>query len=368
MTQFYIGLMSGTSVDAIDAVLLDCHPQKPKLVATHSTPIPDSMGRSLKAFSEIQWNEIDRMCRLDKQVAELSVQVVKELLCKANISKSAVRAIGSHGQNIRHSPAPPFPYTLQISDPNLIAKKTGIITVGDFRRGDVALGGQGAPLVPAFHRVLADPKKEVVGLNLGGVANITLLSSPHTQILGFDTGPGNALLDAWIHRALGKTQDDHGLWARSGQVKGDLLERLLVDPYFKKTPPKSTGREYFNLNWLLSHLMHTGPYAPQDIQATLTELTAKTITDAIHAKAPHTEEVVLCGGGVHNTYLVERLAKLGPKFSWVNSIDAWGIGPKWIEASAFAWMAYQTMNQKPSNIPSVTGALRPTILGGVYYP
>ena len=271
-----------------------------------------------------------------------------------------VAAIGSHGQTICHRPNGAFPFTLQIGDPSVIAERTGILTVADFRRGDVAAGGQGAPLLPALHAaVLADPAIPRAILNLGGIANLTLLV-PGQEVLGFDTGPANCLLDAWAARHLGTERDNGGAWASSGTVDRDLLARCLDDPYFAAAPPKSTGREVFNLDWLDARV-HTG-IAPADVQATLLALSARTIADALRANAPATREVFACGGGVHNPALMDALRAELPGVR-VDTTAALGLDPDFVEAAGFAWLAHARLAGEPGNLPSVTGARRPRVLG-----
>jgi len=285
------------------------------------------------------------------------------------VSAAQIIAIGSHGQTIRHRPpgSPEGTFTLQIGDPNLIAELTGINTVADFRRRDMAAGGQGAPLVPAFHRaIFHSPNKNRVIVNIGGMANITWLPA-QGPVIGFDTGPGNVLMDTWIAEHLGKSYDQDGAWATSGQVCTTLLAELLAEPYFKMLAPKSTGRENFNRSWLEDHLRRlVSTPALGDIQATLLELSAITIADSIKGLDQIPKEVFVCGGGAYNTALMQRLARLMPQDS-VASTAALGVDPQWIEAMAFAWLAQQTLNHRPGNLREVTGATREVILGGVYY-
>lgn len=290
---------------------------------------------------------------------------INQFLQVYNIAPAQIEAIGSHGQNIYHHPHPPYPFTLQIGDPNTIAALTGITTVADFRRKDLAYGGQGAPLVPAFHaEIFRHPHKNRVIVNIGGIANITVLPADPTQpVIGFDTGPGNALLDSWIAKHLEQTHDHDGKWAAQGQYSETLLNALLSDPYFFHPSPKSTGREYFNLNWLKNFLPFTAK--PVDIQATLVELTARSIIDAIN-KHMLEGEIFVCGGGAHNAFLMQRLGSLAKNYT-VSSTQTLHISPDWIEAMAFAWLAKQTLEKKPGNMPQVTGARQTAILGGIYH-
>ena len=370
MPELYIGLMSGTSMDAIDAVLADFAADAAPAVLTHvRCPIPPAMREPLLALCASEGaNELENMARLDVRLGRLFAETALTLLRQAAMEPAAIRAIGSHGQTVRHSPSGSEPYTVQIGDPNVIAEITGITTVADFRRRDVAAGGQGAPLVPAFHQAVFQSRDEDrVVLNIGGMANITLLPRALDQpVSGFDTGPGNVLLDTWAARHLGQPLDEGGRWAAGGAVHTPLLERLLDDPYFKLVPPKSTGREYFNLTWLTSALGGIEPPpTPQDVQATLCVLTAASIARAIGRYAPHTRRVLACGGGVHNVTLMEHLARRLDPCS-LETTSSYGLEPQWVEATAFAWLAKQTLELKAGNLPSVTGARRRVVLGGIY--
>lgn len=376
--DLYVGLMSGSSLDGIDAALVRFDP-RPRLLARHVQPLPPELVERIDRLtrpgfspasqpdSEPQTDSLDQLGEADVELGRCFVTAVQNLLQQAGIAPEAVMAIGSHGQTVRHVPQPPYPRSLQIGDPNLIVEHTGITTVADFRRRDMAAGGQGAPLVPAFHQaMLQDPDLERVVLNIGGIANLTLLpASPEAPVTGFDTGPGNALLDAWIRRQRGEAWDAGGGWAASGRVRAELLERLLQDPYFQAPPPKSTGRDYFNLAWLERQAPGVTALSPADVQATLLELTATSIADAIHRHATASREVLVCGGGVHNKRLLERLQALLPDLS-VDSTARYGLEPDWVEAMAFAWLARQTLQHRPGNLPAVTGARHPVILGAIY--
>lgn len=359
MSNLYIGLMSGTSADGIDAVLADFSQAKPRMLTSHYTPYTPALRQQILDLCKPGENEIHRLGELDILLAKSFAEAVSALLTKANISPDQVTAIGSHGQTIRHSPSNAF--TLQIGDPNTIAVLTGINTIADFRRKDVALGGQGAPLVPAFHQhVFADANINRAIVNIGGIANVTLLPN----ILGFDTGPGNALMDEWILKHLHKTHDEAGAWAATGKINTALLNAMLKDEYFQLAPPKSTGREHFNQVWLNKLLISA--IAPEDVQATLAELTASTIVQAVQNFFDK-GELYICGGGAHNQFLLNRLTFLAaPNFS-VKTTETLGVHPDWVEAFAFAWLAYQTNNKLTGNVPSVTGAEKAAILGGVYY-
>ncbi len=362
MPELYIGLMSGTSLDGIDAVLIDLEHSQPKIIATHYEKMPDVLRKSILEVCQPGFNEINRMGELDIALGKEFSKAAQLLLEKCNISATHICAIGSHGQTIRHHPDKCF--TLQIGDPNVIAAKTGITTVADFRRRDIAHGGQGAPLVPAFHQALfSDKKINRIILNIGGIANITVLpANSSAHVSGFDTGPGNTLLDAWAEQHLEKPCDEKGAWASTGRVDEALLTNLLNDPFFKLAAPKSTGREYFNLTWLQHYLSTT---EAANIQATLVELTARSIVDAITQHSPD-GEILVCGGGVHNDYLMNRLQALTKSHS-IATTSKFGIDPDWVEAAAFAWLAKQTLTKKPGNLVAVTGAHTQTILGGVYF-
>lgn len=366
--QLYIGLMSGTSADAIDAALVDLQ-STPQLIAQHTLQLPASIRQQIHALSLPSDNEIDRMGALDINLGKLFAQTSLELLTKSGLSSAQIIAIGSHGQTIRHRPpeSTEGTFTLQIGDPNQIAELTGITTVADFRRRDMAAGGQGAPLVPAFHRAIFHVQdKDRVIVNIGGMANITWLPTQgHT--LGFDTGPGNVLMDTWITEHRGIAYDQDGAWAASGHVCKTLLSELLTTPYFKLQAPKSTGREIFSRAWLDENLRTlTSTLASADVQATLLELTAITIADSINGLSQSPKEIFICGGGAYNTALMSRMKALLSKDS-VASTALLGVDPQWIEAMAFAWLAQQTINHRTGNLREVTGATREVILGGVYY-
>lgn len=356
--------MSGTSMDSIDAALVEIKREKIKLIETYSHPIDLNIRKEILALCEPGENAILRMGHLSVKLGRLFAHSVNELLKKSGHQARDIAAIGSHGQNVRHMPESEFPFTLQIGDPNIIASETGITTIADFRRRDIALGGQGAPLAPAFHDFLFKkfPGNQWV-LNIGGIANVTLLRKDH-DVIGFDTGPGNTLLDAWCYQHSGKRFDKDGDWAKSGTVNHALLQLLLADPFFKRSPPKSTGLEYFNLNWLMRILRAFGEHVPSDdIQATLVELTATSIMNVLQQEPA--EHIWVCGGGTKNRYLMERLqSKCDTK---ILSTDVVGIPVDWIEAAAFAWLAHQTQHHLPGNLPSVTGARKAAVLGAVYH-
>jgi anhydro-N-acetylmuramic acid kinase len=367
MPEKYIGLMSGSSLDGIDAVLVSFESTSPQLEARLVHPLDSELVEELDALTRPGADELARLCRADVILGEALADAVVSLLEQAGVNASAISAIGSHGHTVRHYPDSLTPTTLQIGDPNIIAERTGITTVADFRRRDMAAGGQGAPLVPAFHQsVLHDPEHNRVIVNIGGIANLTLLpANLEAGVIGFDTGPGNALLDAWIKRHRNEAYDQHGEWAASGKVHPELLTALMGEPYFFHPAPKSTGRDMFNLEWLTNCWPTVTELSPVDVQATLLELTAVTIADAIQQALPTPDQVLVCGGGVHNIALLQRLNLLLPAQQVISTRDV-GLEPDWIEAMAFAWLARQTLQHQAGNLPAVTGASHAVVLGGIY--
>lgn len=367
MHDLYLGLISGTSLDGIDAAIIDCSMRVPQVTAARTFEFEPALHELLLDLAqERSEHEIERLGEADHWLGEALAQAALTLIGEAGLKPRDIRAIGSHGQTVRHRPDGPHPFTLQVGDPNILAERTGITTVADFRRRDMAAGGQGAPLVPAFHAAcFRSPDEDRAALNIGGMANLTLLpADPAQPVGGFDTGPGNVLLDAWIHREHGASCDIDGAWAASGRPVPALLDALLQDPYFTRTPPKSTGREHFHLAWLDRHLGGVTA-SPEDIQATLSALTAQSVAAALHRWAPQTRRVLVCGGGAHNTKLLADLRERMPHVI-VESTEAHGLHPDWIEAAAFAWMARETLAGRATNQPSVTGARVATILGGIY--
>ncbi len=366
-SEIYLGLMSGTSLDGIDAVALDLSQTTPRIIFTHSHEIPPPLHQAILALCSPGNNEIDRMGELDQQLGTLFAEASLALIKKSDLNAQQIRAIGSHGQTIRHRPNQSIPFTLQIGNGAVISELTGITTVTDFRSRDIAAGGEGAPLVPAFHSHVFDtPDERRCIVNIGGIANITYLAGNSSEeVIGFDSGPGNLLLDYWCKSTLGKSFDENGQFGCSGEVNTYLLDSLLSDNYFSLSAPKSTGRELFNETWLHGHLTHAQNIAPQDVQATLAELTALSISKAVKDYAPDTKAVYVCGGGTHNCLVMERLARhLSPII--VNSSEKIGLHPDWVEACAFAWLAKQTINNLPGNLPAVTGAKHPAVLGAIY--
>jgi anhydro-N-acetylmuramic acid kinase len=370
-SEFYIGLLSGTSIDSIDAALLELSPAKTLLIATHNEPIGAALRQQIIQLCAPGDDEIERMGVLDRQLGILFATAAQHLLVKAGLKADAVTAIGSHGQTIRHRPVcqgrpAALAFSCQIGDPSTIAEHSKITTVADFRRRDIAAGGQGAPLVPLFHRAAfgkAGTTRAVV--NIGGMSNISLLTGDG-GLTGFDTGPGNVLMDGWIGLHRGKNYDKQGCWAASGQVVQTLLDALLAHPFFGREPPKSTGREDFNLQWLQALLAQLPPRQPADVQACLLELTARSIAQAIANARPAVTDVYVCGGGAYNTQLMQRLQQLLSTRS-VASTRSLGIEPEWVEASAFAWLAQQCLQGLPGNHAAVTGAAGPRVLGGIYH-
>lgn len=376
----FLGLISGTSADGIDAALVRFEdsagssvttrpseagpPTKAELVAARTYPYPATTRTQVLALAKSRASiALDDYGRLDVEIGECFAAAALSLLRDTGIDPSAVAAIGSHGQTVCHRPSGRFPFTLQIGDPSVIAERTGIVTVADFRRADVAAGGQGAPLLPALHAaVFAHPTLARAILNLGGIANLTLLA-PDRDVLGFDTGPANCLLDAWAARHLGAPRDEAGAWARSGRVDDSLLADWLGDPYFAAAPPKSTGREVFNLEWLEARLH--AEIAPVDVQATLLALSVRSIAAALRTHAGSTREVFACGGGVHNAALMDAL-RVEIADMRVDSTAALGLDPDFVESAGFAWLARARLAGEPGNLPSVTGATGPRALGAIY--
>jgi len=364
-SALYIGLISGTSADGIDAALVRFDKDMPRPVDALVHPWPDALRERILAVAQDEARlDLDAYGRLDVAIGACFADATLELLRQSDLPASAVRAIGSHGQTLRHRPQGDYPFTLQVGDPSVIAERCGIDVVADFRRADVAAGGQGAPLLPALHAMLlATPGRTRVVLNLGGIANITVLAADG-GVLGFDTGPANGLLDAWCLRHRGEAFDRDGQFAASGHVDADLLHDLLSDPYFALPPPKSTGREHFHLDWLQQR-SRVSALPPADVQATLLELTVRSVAHAILTHAPAAADVLVCGGGVHNPVLMQRLGLLLAPRSVV-STAAFGIDPDFLEASAFAWLARQRLLGRPGNLPLVTGARGPRVLGAIY--
>lgn len=372
MTAIYIGVMTGTSMDGVDIVAASFHPLH--LHATLTLPFDPDLRDELMALTLPDDNEIDRMGKADVALASMIGQGINQLIEQNHLDRSQIKAIGSHGQTIRHRPEHGF--TLQIGDPNLITEITKIPVISDFRRRDMAAGGQGAPLVPAFHQdIFQHPSIHRVILNLGGIANVSMLPAGEPdRVFGFDTGPANILMDAWCHRYTGQPYDENGNWAAYGTPIRSLLDRLQEHEFFSKEPPKSTGREDFNLEWLDEQILDWRSSleydeledTPENVQATLMKLTTRAIKKAIYRSDMDTGEVYVCGGGAYNSHLLEQLRWRLRKHQWtVQTTADLGLSPTWVEATAFAWLAMRFMNQLSGNLPAVTGATGYRVLGTI---
>jgi len=369
--RLFIGLMSGTSIDAIDCALIRCRNNRIASLATHAEPLSDALRERIATISQPGSDEIERCGSLDRELGAAFAHGALNLLHAANIASSRVTAIGSHGQTIRHRPPSDDqrtgqPFTLQIGDAATIAELTGIDTVADFRSRDIAAGGEGAPLAPAFHRhAFGEPDSNRAIVNIGGISNVSLLAGDRL-IAGFDTGPGNTLLDLWVREHRGAPYDHNGDWAASGNVVPSVLTALLGHPYFARTGPRSTGKEAFNGVWLDSILQSTPDQRPVDVQATLAELTATSIVAGITAGDVAVDEVYICGGGAHNAWLLQRISQHLGDDTRVASTQELGINPDWVEAITFAWLAQRTIDGLPGNEPCVTGASGTRVLGAVH--
>lgn len=363
--RYYMGLMSGTSVDGIDCAIVNLDKQIPEIIAAHCYPLPESIRREILTLCKAQQLSFSELGRLDVAIARAFADAAAETLKSSGLTAESIVGIGSHGQTVFHEPNGDVPFSIQLGDPNTLAEITGITTVADFRQRDIAAGGQGAPIAPLLHRhSFAAAASNRLIVNIGGIANITLLPV-RGPALAFDTGPGNVLMDYWIAKQKDARFDREGAWANSGVVNAELLARLRSETYFARPAPKSTGRELFNGAWLQAHLDAIAvSIDANDVQATLLELTARTITDAINA-ALKSGEIYVCGGGAHNTVLIERIAALAPSFKVATTMEL-GLDPDWVEAAAFAWMAQQTLAGKPVDTGPFTGAKHPIVLGGIY--
>ena len=356
--SFYIGLMSGTSLDGIDGVITNFSGAQGAAYLS----FPSALKNELLALQTPGTNEIHREALASLELAQLYADCVAELLRESGIAAAQVRAIGAHGQTLRHLPAQG--YTRQINHPSLLAELTGIDVIADFRSRDIAAGGQGAPLVPAFHHSVFGSRSQArVIVNIGGISNISLLAADGS-VTGLDTGPGNVLMDAWIHQHQGKAYDADGQWAASGIVIDTLLAHLLDEDFFRQAPPKSTGRDLFHLEWLNDRLSGFSATRPEDVQATLAALTARSIAEAIQAYAKGSDAVFVCGGGAYNTHLMQCLSEAMTQP--VQSTTVLGISPSHVEALAFAWLAQRFCDRQTGNLPSVTGARGERILGALY--
>ena len=367
---YYLGIMSGTSLDGVDIALTNIHSNQTKLIAADFTPMPENLREKMTALIQSGETTLQALGELDHQFGLLYADCVNTFLHKHQLKPEQVEAIGCHGQTVWHSPKSQFPFTMQIGDMNLLAAKTGITVVGDLRRKDMAFSGQGAPLVPAFHQaVFFDPHWTTVVLNIGGISNVSLLI-PEQPVIGFDTGTGNALLDQWIEKHQGKAYDKNGEWAASGQVNPDLLAVLLDEDFFQLPPPKSTGRELFNLAWLENKIQKitgkTTALLPQDVQATLAEFTVQSIVLALNnIQTTLPCRLLVCGGGAKNQVIMNGLkqALLNWRIQLTTELE---LDIDYVEAAAFAWLAYRRMHNLPANLPSVTGATSAVSLGAIF--
>lgn len=371
--------MSGTSLDGVDAALVEISENQGKesvhLVDSVYQPFSEQFQSQLKSIIGCEQLSISALGELDVQLAELFAGAVQALLDKSKIPASDIEGIASHGVTLFHQPEGRFPFTWQITDPNVIAARTGCLVVADFRRMDVAFGGQGAPLVPVFHEAIAPEGKKVAIVNIGGMANVSIIR-PEQSVMGFDTGPGNVLMNEWIYQSQGKAFDENGQWAGSGKIIQPLLDALMSEPYFQMPAPKSTGRELFNNQWLDEKLKRFAQGAngssaddimPEDVQATLLALTVETIAQSIIAEQPKLDGIYICGGGAQNSVLMQALSE---KFAPVSvaTTEQLGVHPDWVEAVAFAWLGYCRMEEKTLNMSKVTGVNKHTLLGGIYKP
>ena len=393
MSERYIGLMSGTSLDGVDAVLVDfakedtsqafsSRPQTPthnapsvnansslnlEVLAHVALPFAQEFKQTLLALNAPAENEIHRSALAANALTGIYAQAVQLLLDATQLKAPQIRAIGAHGQTVRHQPGAHdgIGYTTQLNNPSLLAERTGIAVVADFRSRDIAAGGQGAPLVPVFHQgVFAQPNETIGVLNIGGIANLSVLQAKGV-VIGFDCGPGNALMDYWCMQHRGLAYDDDGQWARTGHVHGPLLQAMLSEPFLQEAPPKSTGRDLFHVQWLTSHLANLANISAVDVQSTLTELTALACANDVLRHAHSAKELIVCGGGALNGFLMERLQAALPNCKVLSSTDR-GMPPLQVEATAFAWLARQTVLGLAGNAPKVTGAKGARILGGVF--
>ncbi|MGZ5031943.1 MAG: anhydro-N-acetylmuramic acid kinase [Usitatibacter sp.] len=361
MAALFIGVMSGTSLDGADAALVDFSSGSPRTLAFSAVPFSAQLREQILELSEPGSDSLDLAGAVSVELAGLYARAVDGVLAAGGVDRKAVTAIGCHGQTVRHRPERGF--TIQLNDPARLAEFTGIDVVADFRRRDMAAGGQGAPLVPAFHEALfRHPTRSRVVVNIGGISNVTWLPSTG-KALGFDCGPGNVLLDGWARKHIGKQFDEDGEWARAGRTDAKLLERLLDEPFFEAPPPKSTGRELFRLAWLQEKL--PGDYRTADVQSTLTDFTAHAIVGAIDRFCPTADEIYLAGGGARNGALVARITALAGKRA-VAATDALGVPTGHVESMAFAWLAMKCVRREPVDLTAVTGAREPRVLGAVY--
>jgi anhydro-N-acetylmuramic acid kinase len=371
-SERYIGLMSGTSLDGVDGVIYDLSGESPTVIAYASAPFPAELRAELLALNRAGDNELHRAAIAANALTRVYAQVVGKLLAQAHLQPIDIQALGAHGQTVRHRPGEfdGTGYTLQLNNPALLAELTQIDVVADFRSRDVAAGGQGAPLVPAFHQELCvrlgktGQSETVAVLNIGGISNLSVLGET-TPLLGFDCGPGNALMDYWCHLHTGQLFDANGAWAASGQVNAGLLNQLLSEPFINKSPPKSTGRDLFNTAWLKQQMQGFDDIAAKDVQTTLTEFTALTCARNTISYSNNCKTLMVCGGGALNSHLMQRLQAALPSMAVVSS-EAFGLPPLQVEAAAFAWLARKAMRRETASFKSVTGAQGSRILGAIY--
>lgn len=363
--NLYLGIMSGTSLDGVDLALVDFS-NTPKLMASGFVPMPEDLRADLSALLKTGETSLQTLGEIDHRLGILYADCVLQFLADNQLESSQIVAIGCHGQTVWHSPQGTFPFTMQIGDMNLVAARTGITTIGDFRRKDMAVGGQGAPLVPAFHEaVFTHPNQFTVVLNIGGISNISVLD-PTAETIGYDVSVGNALMDSWIEKQLGKRYDKNAEWAKTGKVLPELLAEMLKEPFLQQPPPKSTGRELFNLAWLATFLEKSTACRPEDVQRTLAEFTVQSVVNELQKWQDKENKVLLvCGGGARNPLLMARFQDL--LLDWqVNTTNNYGINLDYVEAAAFAWLAYRRIENLPSNMPSVTGATQAVSLGIIF--
>lgn len=367
MSELYAGLISGTSTDGVDAAVVEFGDRNCRIIAARTFAYPRLLRERVETLIASGSSDLGELGMLDVACGRFFADCALALLRDAGLAPADITAIGHHGQTVFHKPTEPEPFTLQIGDPNSVAAITTIATVADLRGLDVAYGGQGAPLVPAFHEWLfATAERTRLIANVGGIANVTALV-PGKATIGFDTGPGNTLMDLWTRRRRNQPFDERGAWAARGRPVAELLDAMLDDSFFDAPPPKSTGREHFNGVWLDAHIDALGaPHSDEDIQATLTELTATTVANAASALGLESADLIVCGGGAHNTHLLSRLARLHG--GYVSTTAELGLDPDWVEAAAFAWLARARLRGDPGNVPTVTGARKAVVLGGLYSP
>ncbi|MFM9991803.1 MAG: anhydro-N-acetylmuramic acid kinase [Burkholderiaceae bacterium] len=367
MSELFIGLMSGTSLDGVDGVLVNFDNTGFEVIAHHANEMPSTLKQSFLSLNQSGDDELHRGALAANALVQVYSNVVDHLLQASRFSAGDIKAIGAHGQTVRHQPRlhDGVGYTWQLNNPSLLAELTSISVVADFRSRDVAAGGQGAPLVPAFHQyIFGNHNQSICVLNLGGISNITTLI-PQTQVLGFDCGPANALMDEWCFEHTQQSFDQNGDWAFQGNINDQLLKNMLADAFFQLPPPKSTGRDHFNRHWLMHHLKHFPNLRPVDVQTTLAALTVQSIAQSIQQFAPATQELVVCGGGALNTHLMQSLQNTLTRVQVIAS-DQRGLPAMQVEACAFAWLARQTVFGLTGNLQSVTGAQGTRILGAIY--